>query len=248
MTPLVRRGIVALVVVVAVLVGYVALSVVQVWRAARIDGARPADAIIVLGAAQYDGRPSPVFAARLDHARALYAEGIAPRIVVTGGGQPGDRFTEAAVGADYLAERGVPADAILRETTSRNSWESLRAAARFLFPAGVRRVVLVSDPFHSLRARLTAEEIGFDATTSPTRASPIRGVAEWRRFGGEGLRVAVGRLFGFGRATRLQERRDAAVPTGPVRGSRDRGPGSRSPSMRPESRERLSSQDLSGVV
>lgn len=228
MTPLVRRTLVALGLVVAVLVGYVVLSVVQVWRAARIDGARPADAIIVLGAAQYDGVPSPVFAARLDHARALYAEGLAPRIVVTGGGQPGDRFTEAAVGATYLAERGVPPDAILRETTSRNSWESLQAAARFLFPDGVRRVVLVSDPFHSLRARLTAEEIGFDATTSPAEESPIRGAAEWRRFVGEGLRVAVGRLFGFGRATRLRDAGGA--------------------SMRPVGPERLSFRNPSGVV
>jgi uncharacterized SAM-binding protein YcdF (DUF218 family) len=182
------------------------LTVVQVWRAARADDARPSEAIVVLGAAQYDGRPSQAFAARLDHARDLYEQGIAPLIVVTGGKLAGDRYTEAGVGADYLIARGVPDSAILRETTSRNSWESLQASARFLFPQGIRRVVLVSDPFHSLRIRLTAEEIGFDAVTSPTRTSPIRGVAEWRRFLGEGLRVAVGRVFGFGRATRLQQR------------------------------------------
>ena len=214
MTPLVRRSLVALAVLVAALLGYYVLTVIQVWRAARADDARPSDAIVVLGAAQYDGTPSPAFAARLDHAVDLYEQGIAPLVVVTGGKQPGDRFTEAAVGADYLIARGVPDDAILRETTSRNSWESLQASARFLFPRGVKKVVLVSDPFHSLRIRLTAEEIGFDAVTSPTRTSPITGLAEWRRFLGEGLRVSVGRVFGFGRATRLQERRSLAPRVG----------------------------------
>jgi uncharacterized SAM-binding protein YcdF (DUF218 family) len=211
-TPLLRRSLVALLVVVAVVVGYYVLTVIQVWRAARSDDPRPSDAIIVLGAAQYDGRPSEAFAARLDHAADLYARGIAPLVVVTGGKQPGDRFTEASVGADYLIARGVPDTAILRETTSRNSWESLQASARFLFPRDVRRVVLVSDPFHSLRIRLTAGEIGFDAVTSPTRTSPIRGIAEWRRFLGEGARVAVGRVFGFGNATRFQQRRTSAPP------------------------------------
>lgn len=189
-------------VIAAVLVGYYVINVVQVWRAARHDGARPAQAIIVLGAAQYNGRPSPVFRARLDHAAELYAEGIAPLVVVTGGKIPGDTFTEAGAGADYLHSRGIPDDAILRETTSRNSWESLRASARFLKGRGVERVVLVSDPFHSLRVRLIADEIGFDATTSPTRTSPISGFTEWRRIFGEGLRVAAGRIFGFGRLDR----------------------------------------------
>lgn len=214
MTPLVRRLLVALAVFLAVLLGYYVFNVIQVWRAARADDARPSDAIVVLGAAQYDGTPSPAFAARLDHALDLYREGIAPLVVVTGGRQPGDRFTEAGTGADYLVARGVPDSAILRETTSRNSWESLQASARFLFPRGVKRVVLVSDPFHSLRIRLTAEEIGFDAVTSPTETSPIRGAAEWRRFLGEGLRVSVGRVFGFGRATRLQPRRSLAARVG----------------------------------
>ena len=206
MTATTRRVLAGIAVVVAVLFAYYVITVIQVWRAARADGARPSEAIIVLGAAQYDGRPSEVFKARLDHALELYAAGIAPVVVVTGGNQPGDRFTEAGAGADYLIARGIPDDAILRETTSRNSWESLRASSRFLFERGIRRVVLVSDPFHSLRIRLTADEIGFDAVTSPTRTSPIRGLDEWRRFVGEGARVAVGRLFGFGRATRLQQR------------------------------------------
>ena len=198
-------------VVAVVLVGYYVITVYQVWRAARHDDARPSQAIIVLGAAQYNGTPSSVFKARLDHAADLYKAGIAPLIVVTGGKVPGDKFTEAGVGADYLHKLGIPDDAILRETTSRNSWESLRASARFLKERGVTRVVLVSDPFHSLRIRLIAEEIGFDAVTSPTESSPIHGLAEWRRFLGEGLRVAAGRIFGFGRLDRATKRGAIAV-------------------------------------
>jgi uncharacterized SAM-binding protein YcdF (DUF218 family) len=196
----------AVAIIVAVLVGYYAITVYQVWRAARHDGARKSQAVIVLGAAQYNGKPSPVFRARLDHAADLYKAGIAPLIVVTGGKIPGDAFTEAGAGAAYLQILGVPDDAILRETTSRNSWESLRASARFLKARGITRVVLVSDPFHSLRIRLIAEEIGFDAVTSPTNTSPIHGVAEWRRFLGEGVRVAAGRIFGFGRLEKATHR------------------------------------------
>ncbi len=117
--------------------------------AARRDDARKADAIIVLGAAEFDGRPSAILAARLDHAIDLYRRGIAPVVVVTGGKQPGDRFTEAGVGAAYLHDRRVPESAILRETTGRSSWESLAAAARFLKQRHLTNVVLVSDPYHS---------------------------------------------------------------------------------------------------
>jgi len=198
-------------VIAAVLIGYYVITVYQVWRAARHDGARPSQAIIVLGAAQYNGKPSPVFKARLDHAAELYKHGIAPLIVVTGGKIPGDEFTEAGAGADYLHTLGIPDDVILRETTSRNSWESLRASARFLKARGVRRVVLVSDPFHSLRIRLIAEEIGFDATTSPTATSPIHGLSEWRRFLGEGVRVAAGRIFGFGRLDKATRQRAIVI-------------------------------------
>ena len=196
---LVRR--VLLIVVLAVLVYYL-VTVFQVWRAAESDDTRHSQALIVLGAAQYDGRPSAVFRARLDHAADLYRRGVAPIVVVTGGKQPRDRFTEASAGADYLHGRGVPDSAILRETTGRSSWDSLAASARFLLARGVRRVVLVSDPFHSLRIRLIAHELGLDAVTSPTRTSPIGGFDEWGRFFGEALRVAVGRIFGFGRLAR----------------------------------------------
>jgi uncharacterized SAM-binding protein YcdF (DUF218 family) len=196
---LVRRVVVLL--ALAVLLYYL-FTVFQVWRAAEGDDTRHSQALIVLGAAQYDGRPSPVFRARLDHTADLYRQGVAPVVVVTGGKQPGDRFTEATAGADYLHAKGVPDSAIMRETTGRSSWESLAASARFLQTRGIRRVVLVSDPFHSLRIRLIASELGFDAVTSPTRTSPIGGFEEWKRFFGEALRVALGRIFGFGRLAR----------------------------------------------
>lgn len=184
---------------------YLLVTFVQVWRAARNDGARPSDAIVVLGAAQYDGRPSPVLAARLDHALELYEDGIAPTIVVTGGSREGDRYTEAAAAAQYLYDHGVPDEAILRETTGRSSWESLAASARFLTERSMTRVVLVSDPYHAARIDAIASEVGLDAVTSPTRTSPIRGKDEWRRFATETLRVAAGRVFGF---RRLDQGRD----------------------------------------
>ena len=196
---LVRR---VMLVVGLLFVGYYLVTLFQVWRAAEDDDRSHTQAIIVLGAAQFDGHPTDVFKARLDHAFELWKGGVAPKIVVTGGGQPGDRFTEAGAGAAYLHELGVPDAAIERETTSRSSWESLTASARFLLDEGTTRVTLVSDPFHMLRLRLIAEELGFDATTSPTRTSPITGTAEWGRFASEALRVAVGRIFGFGALAR----------------------------------------------
>ena len=181
---------------------YLAVTFVQVWLASRRDEARPSQAIIVLGAAEYNGRPSPVLAARLDHAIQLYRKGIAPVIVVTGGRQPGDRFTEAGASADYLHRHAVPDAAILRETTGRTSWESLEAAARFLEQRRMQRVVLVSDPYHSERIAAIAHEVGLDAVTSPTRTSPIKGASAFRRLLGETLRVAAGRLFGYARLDR----------------------------------------------
>lgn len=185
-----------------ILVGFYLVTLFQVWRAADDDDRSRTQAIIVLGAAQYDGRPTDVFRARLDHAAALWRQGIAPKIVVTGGKQPGDRFTEAEAGAAYLHQLGVPDDAILRETTSRSSWESLAASARFLQTNGVKKITLVSDPFHMLRLKLIAEELGFDAHTSPTRTSPITGIDAWLRYMSEAVRVAFGEVFGFGRLAR----------------------------------------------
>ncbi len=189
----------------ALVFAFLAVTFVQVWRAARNDGARPSDAIVVLGAAQYDGVPSPVLAARLDHALELYEMDIAPIIVVTGGRQEGDRFTEATAAAQYLHDRGVPDDSILRETTGRSSWESLAASARFLKDRGMTKVVLVSDPYHAARIDAIAGEVGLDAVTSPTETSPIAGADEWKRFGTETLRVAAGKIFGFRRLDQTED-------------------------------------------
>jgi uncharacterized SAM-binding protein YcdF (DUF218 family) len=155
-----------------------------VWWAGRRDQARPVAAIVVLGAAQYDGRPSPVLRARLDHAVALFGRGIAPRVIVTGGGRAGDRSTEAAAGRRYVVGRGVPDSAVLLESEGQSTSESLRAVAALLgelqrtAPAGTvtaasPSAVLVSDPFHMLRVGVLARRYGIVAYTSPTPSSPI---------------------------------------------------------------------------
>ena len=185
-----------------VVFAYLSVVFVQVWLASRRDDARRSDAIVVLGAAQFDGRPSKILAARLDHAIALYRRNIAPFVVVTGGKQPGDRFTEAGASATYLHDHDVPERAILRETTGRSSWQSLASAARFLRERNMTKVVLVSDPYHSARIDDIAHEVGLQAVTSPTRTSPIKGAGVWRRIFTETIRVAAGRVFGYGRLDR----------------------------------------------
>ena len=187
--------------VVAALVGvvvvYLGVTFAQVWLASRHDGARPAQAIVVLGAAQYDGRPSGVLRARLDHALALWHRKLAPYVVVTGGGRPGDRFTEATASADYLLRKGVPDDHILREVSGSSSWQSLASAAAFLKARGIVDVLLVSDPFHSLRITGIAGELGLHAHASPTRSSPIRGFDSISHMGRETVAVSIARVVGY---------------------------------------------------
>ncbi len=200
---LLRRGL-AVAVVVPVL--YFAVTFLQVWQTGRRDEARQAQAVIVLGAAQFDGRPSAVLRARLDHAANLYQRKIAPLVVVTGGKLEGDRFTESAASANYLHSKGVPDKAILREVQGRTSWQSLSASARFLRERGIHDVVLVSDPFHAARISGIADELGFDAATSPTRTSPIKGLSEFRHMVTETAQVGIGRMIGFRRLVRLEQR------------------------------------------
>jgi uncharacterized SAM-binding protein YcdF (DUF218 family) len=149
----------------------VSLSAVIGWGAR--DRAEPADAIVVLGAAQYAGRPSPVLKARLDHAVDLWRTGKAPWLVLTGGRGPGDTTSEAAVGRRYAVREGVPESAILLEGEGRTTTASLEAAAGILRERGLRRAILVSDPFHMLRLQILARRFGMDVYTSPTRTSPI---------------------------------------------------------------------------
>ncbi|MEY4229239.1 MAG: hypothetical protein RLZZ362_88, partial [Actinomycetota bacterium] len=182
-----------------VLVAYYAVTVFQVWHTGRTDEARPVDAIVVMGAAQYDGRPSPQLQARLDNVLDLWQQGLAPVVVVTGGKQPLDRFTEADASAQYLIDNGVPAEAILRESEGRNSYDSLAGVDALLTYLGLERVLLVSDPFHSLRIRLTAEELGLEAYVSPTRTSPVQGRVAFARELKEAAGVALGRVVSFRR-------------------------------------------------
>jgi uncharacterized SAM-binding protein YcdF (DUF218 family) len=185
-------------------VGYLLATFVTVWRAAHHDGARRADAIVVLGAAQYDGRPSPALKARLDHVVQLWRAGVAASIVVTGGKQPGDRFTEATASATYLRAQGVAEDKILREVNGRSSFQSLADSAAFLKQKRLTRVVLVSDAYHAARIEGIAEEVGLDASVSPTPAS--RDVTNLGRYARETLAVAASRIFGFRRTAGLSNR------------------------------------------
>jgi uncharacterized SAM-binding protein YcdF (DUF218 family) len=201
--------------VVLTLLAYVAFTFIQVWLASRHDGARPAQAIVVLGAAQFNGVPSSILQARLDHAYELYARGLAPVIVVTGGKQPGDVYTEAAASADYLHGKGVADDKILREVDGRNSWESLAAASQFLKDRDINRVLLVSDPFHSYRIDAIASELGLDGHASPTRTSPITGLSVTRHLLRETAAVAVGRIVGYRREAGIHKAVEEAGRAGP---------------------------------
>ncbi len=155
----------------AVVVAYL-VAFFSVLAVSRQDQARPAPAIVVLGAAQYNGKPSPVLKARLDHAARLYADSVAPLIVLTGGTAAGDKSSEAEVAAAYLA-RTVPAVGLVVLPTGRTTDESIVAAAEWCRGYGITEVVVVSDPFHMLRVRLEARRQGLTAYTSPTRTSPI---------------------------------------------------------------------------
>ena len=159
----------------ALLVTYQLVLAVAVWWQGNRDDRRPADAILVLGAAQWDGEPSPILRARLDHALALYRQSYAPRLMLTGGVGEGDRYSEAAVAAHYLSDRGVPPEAILVEEQGRSSRESIHAAADILSGAGLSRVVLVSDPPHMLRILRMAQSAGLEAYGSAAQGSPAVG-------------------------------------------------------------------------
>jgi len=165
------RQVVGLLVLAAASVYTVAL--VMVLIVSQHDERRPADAIVVLGAAQYNGRPSPVLRARLDHALGLYREGLAPLIVVTGGVGPGDTTSEALVGRRYLMAHEVPAESVAAQPEGRSTAASMNAVAGWLRQRGSGRVLLVSDPFHMFRLRLEARRTALEAYGSPTESSPI---------------------------------------------------------------------------
>ncbi len=164
------RLILAVLILTVVGLGYLAF---RIWDQGGRDDRRAADAIVVLGAAQYDGRPSPLFAARLDHAIDLFHAGLAPILIVTGGKAQGDRTTEAASARAYAIARDVPASAILVEDQSRTTLQSIRGVAALMRVAHVRSAVFVSDPSHMFRVLWMASDAGITAWGSPTRTSPL---------------------------------------------------------------------------
>lgn len=163
----VARRVIAGLLLVGVLV--VGVTAFRVWSVARQDERPKSDAIVVLGASQFNGKPSTVFRARLQHAKKLYDAGVAPRVITVGGGAPGDRTTEADAGASFLRERGV---VVLPIGKGRNTLQSLEALRVEFGKQGWRTAVLVTDPWHELRARRMATDLGISAAPSPTRAGP----------------------------------------------------------------------------
>lgn len=181
--------------------GLITLAAISVYTVALVmvlvvsqqDQRRSVDAIVVLGAAQYNGRPSPVLRARLDHALSLYGEGLAPRVIVTGGVGRGDTTSEATVGRNYLVTHGVPTAAVIVQPQGRSTQASMTAVADWLDQNRLHRVILVSDPFHMFRLRLEARRTNLEAYTSPTESSPISDnpVLELRYLIAEGFKIPV---------------------------------------------------------
>lgn len=170
----VRMALRAVLVLVALLLAAWLGSALAIIGFASRDNARSADAIVVLGAAQYAGRPSPVLKARLDHALQLWERKLATRLIVTGGVGPGDVTSEAAVARTYIERQGVPADSILLEPAGRTTSESMQAVATIMESNGMERAVLVSDPFHMFRLWLLSRRYGITAHTSPVRGNSAR--------------------------------------------------------------------------
>jgi uncharacterized SAM-binding protein YcdF (DUF218 family) len=147
-------------------------TALAIWWNARQDSRPASDAIVVLGSAQYNGVPSSIFEARLEHAIALYKDGVAPMIVTVGGKATGDQFTEAEAGRDYLANAGIPDDALLAVPKGVDTLESMRVVSAAFDEHGWSSAVLVTDPWHAMRAERMAEDAGMTAESSPTRQGP----------------------------------------------------------------------------
>ncbi len=143
-----------------------------VWWTARQDERPTSDTILVLGASQYNGRPSPIFEARLEHAAHLYEEGVAPTIVTVGGNQPGDNYTEGGSGRDWLVGQGIPAESVVAVEEGSNTLRSMEAVSDVVRANGWSSTVIVTDPWHSLRSRIMAQDQGMEAHTSPVRSGP----------------------------------------------------------------------------
>ncbi len=166
---IVGRIVAALVVAVGLIVG---VTAVNIWWTARQDERPVSDAIVVLGSAQYNGTPSPIFEARLDHALDLYNAGVSPMIITVGGRQAGDLFTEAEAGLLWLAREGVPEEAMRAIPDGTDTLKSMQAVASLFDEQGLSTAVVVTDPWHALRATRMAQDAGIVASSSPTRQGP----------------------------------------------------------------------------
>ena len=189
------RRILTLIVLTVFVLWLMSAGAVMMWSSR--DEARPADAIVVLGAAQYAGRPSPVLRARLDHGLDLWRRHLGKILIFTGGTGAGDTTSEAAVGRTYAIKRDVPDTVILTETQGRTTSESMRAVAGMLEARGLQTALLVSDPFHMLRLRILARRFGFTPYTSPTRTSPISPNREqrWKYIFSESIKAPLAFFF-----------------------------------------------------
>ncbi|MGH9045418.1 MAG: YdcF family protein [Acidimicrobiales bacterium] len=199
---MVGRGVRIVVVAFLAVVGYFVVTGVQVWLTSRESSPRKADAIVVMGAAQYDGVPSPDLRARLDEALALYRQGRAPMVAVTGYKEKGDKFTESQAGARYLELAGVPASAVVQVGGS-DSYENLLDSWQALEPRGVQTILIATDPFHEDRSVAIANGLGFDAFPTPTRTSPITGLSVVPYFVREAIAVGLGRVVGYSELSQL---------------------------------------------
>jgi uncharacterized SAM-binding protein YcdF (DUF218 family) len=178
------------------LVVYLAVSLVQVWLTSREYKPHPAAAIMVMGAAQYNGVPSPDLQARLNEAAILFKKGYANLIVVTGGKEKGDLHTEAGSGAAYLASQGVPASDIL-QAGGNDTYENVADAAPLLKARNATTVLVTTDPFHEDRSMAISSSFGLTPSPTPTKTSPITGWSTLPYFLKEGVGVGLGRIIGF---------------------------------------------------
>ena len=194
---------------IAALVLYYVVTLVQVWLTSRRYDPVKAQAIVVMGAAQYNGVPSPDLRARLDQALALFQQGYAHLIVCTGSKEPLDHYTEAEAGRSYLLSKGVPPADIL-EAGGRDSWTNLALAADLLRPRGDTDVLIVTDPFHEDRSMAIATDVGLTPHPTPTQTSPINGAAVIPYFLSTAAAVALGRIVGYQRLHSLGETAVAA--------------------------------------
>lgn len=184
----------ALALAVSVLLLYVAYLSVRIQEQSRFDEARPADLILVLGAAEYRGRPSPVLRARLDHAYDLYRRSLAPRIMTTGGAGGDPVYTEGGVGRTYLIGRGVPSESIVVESEGESTVHSINAAAEIMLRMGLRSVIVVSDGYHIFRVKRMLQARGLTAHGSPRPEAQRDTVRERWKYVKQAIGYALWRL------------------------------------------------------